>query len=147
MGLLGQIQADVKTALKAGDAATVGALRLTLAALHNREIEKRGAPLTDEEAGKVLQSEAKKRKEAIELFVKGSRADLAERERAELRVIEQYLPKLMTDEETRAIVERILAALPAGTNFGGAMKAAAAELKGRADNALVAKLIREKLGL
>lgn len=145
MGLLGQIQADLKTALKAGDAATVGVLRLALASLHNREIEKRGAPLTDEEAGKVLQAEAKKRKEAFELFVKGDRLDLAERERAELRVIEQYLPEQMSEAETRSAVDRILAALPPGTAFGAAMKAAAAELRGKADNALVAKLVKEKL--
>jgi uncharacterized protein YqeY len=146
-----QLQEDLKTALKSGDGKTAGVLRLLISSLHNREIEKRGRSssdaLTNDEVLAVLQSEAKKRKESIELFTKGNRADLVDQERAELAIIERYLPKQMTEQETRTAVAHILAVLPPGAAFGAAMKAAAAELKGKADNALVAKLIKEKLAL
>lgn len=111
MGIIERIDADLKTALKSGDALRAGVFRFVRAQFHNREIEKRGkgaeGALTDEEAADVLRKEMKKRKEAIELFEKGGRADLKEKEEAELNVIAEYLPAQPTREELVALVEAL----------------------------------------
>lgn len=134
--------------MKAGDSNQVGVLRLLISALNNKSIDKRGKgqseELTDEDILQVLMTEAKKRKESIEVFTKGNRADLANKEKSELEIIQQYLPKQMSKEETEKAVEEILK--KAGTTeIGPAMKAVMAELRGKADSGLVSQLVKEKL--
>ncbi|MBI2075530.1 MAG: GatB/YqeY domain-containing protein, partial [Candidatus Harrisonbacteria bacterium] len=101
--------------------------------------------LTDDEVMEVIGKEAKKRKESIVSFEAGGRADLAAEEKKELEILSVYLPAQMSEEDVRAAILRIVAASPSKA-LGPVMKAAMAELKGRADGALVGKIVKEKLG-
>jgi uncharacterized protein YqeY len=148
-----KILADTKEAMKAGDAPRLGVLRMLSSALNNAKIEKRANPpagggaeieLTDEEAMSILSREAKKRRESIAVFEQGGRADLAQGERAELAVIESYLPAQMSEAEIRAVLEKMIASASV-KEFGAIMKDASREFKGKADGALVAKLLKELL--
>ncbi|MDP3729345.1 MAG: GatB/YqeY domain-containing protein [bacterium] len=146
MALLDTIQSDLKTAMKAGDALTVGVLRMIGAAIKNKSIEKRGKGesevLTEEEVVAMLQREAKKRKEAIEAFEKGGRQDLADQEKAELPIIEKYLPEQLSADNVRAAVQKIMSGIQDKSNFGLVMKAVMQELKGKADAKLISQIIR-----
>jgi len=150
MTLKERISADIKTAMKAGDAAKLTTLRGLISVLNNKAIEKRvkigkEEPLTDEEVTSALLTESKKRKEAIEVFKTGGRVDLADNEAKELLIIAEYLPKQLSAEETEKAVEAALA--KSGTKeFGPAMKAVMAELRGKADAALVTEIVKKKLG-
>lgn len=138
---------DLKNSLKSGDKNRAGVLRLLIAELRNKEKEKfggAGGKLEDADALAVLQREAKKRKEAIELFRQGNREDLARKDEAELKIIEEYLPQQLSREEVAAVVDKLTYA--AGGDFNSLMKVAMAELKGRADGKLVSEVVKEKLG-
>lgn len=146
MSLQEKINQDLKEFMKAGAAGKVGILRLLNSALHNKEIEKgKDAALTDDDILQVLTREAKKRKEAIEAYEKGERPELAEKEKFELGIIENYLPKQMSKEEVVAAVEKILSGIGDKSNFGLVMKQVMAELKGKADAKLISDMIKEKL--
>lgn len=148
MGLREKLNGDLKDALKSGQSEKANALRFVMAQLHNREIEKRStgqAPsLSEEEAIEVLQREVKKRKEAIELFQKGGRAELAEKENRELAFIGAYLPEPMSRGEIEAVIQKLKDGGLA--DFNSLMKEAMKELKGRADGKLVGEVVREKIG-
>lgn len=135
---------DLKTAMKASDAVTVGVLRMIIAAMNNKEIEKKASPLPDADALAVLMNEAKKRKDSIDAFVKGGRQDLADKEKAELESIQKYLPKMMSKEE----VEKSVAAIvkKAGTKeMGPVMKAVMAELRGKADSGMINEAVKKAI--
>src|SRR5918911_3694124 len=107
MSLKERIVSDMTAAMKSRDAARTSTLRMVKAAVMNREIEK-GGELTDEEMTKALQSLVKQRRDSIEQYEKGGRPELAEKERAEIEVIEAYLPQGATREEIeRAVTEAI----------------------------------------
>lgn len=151
MSLKEKIISDLKEAMKAGQGERVGLLRLVNSAIHNKEIEKRtkekatvDVELIDDEVMQVLNSEVKKRRESIEVFTKGGRQDLAEKEQKELTFILEYLPKQMSVEEVEKAVDKIIQQNP-GSDFGALMKSATQELKGRADSKLVSELIKKKL--
>ncbi len=138
---------DLKEAMKAGNAEKVGLLRMLNSALKNKAIEKgKDATLTEDDEMQVLLREAKKRKESVEAFMTGGRADLADKEKAELAIIEEYLPKQMSREEAAALVDKILAGVADKSNTGLVMKAVMAEMKGKADGKMVSELVKEKLG-
>lgn len=149
-----KINSELKEAMKAGDEIRLSLLRGLIAAIHNQEIQKRtsGLPaqagktdsLTEEEVIQVLQKEAKKRKEAAELFRIGKREDLAAKEEKEFQMIQVYLPAQMTKEEIKIIVERLYEA--GNKEFNTLIKAAMAELKGKAGGDMVSAVIKEKLG-
>lgn len=150
--LAGQLNNDLKAALKGGRSFETGVLRLLISAVHNREIEKRSGgktELSDEEVIEVLKKEFRKRKEAADLFVKGGRRDLADREISESEFIGKYLPPAMSAEEIEAAVDRAMAGLnpPAADSgdFGRAMAGVMKELKGRAEGSEVAEIIKKKL--
>src|SRR6267142_216208 len=103
-----QIADDMRAALKARDQTRVDALRMLMAAVKNTEVE-RGHQLSDDEVIEVAMRDAKRRRESIEAFEKGGRTDLVERERAQLAVIEAYLPAALTDEELAALVDEAIA--------------------------------------
>ncbi|MBI2278890.1 MAG: GatB/YqeY domain-containing protein [Candidatus Brennerbacteria bacterium] len=107
-----RIAADAASAAKAGDDVRRDALRFLLASLHNRKIEKKGkgdaAALTDDDVRAVIEREAKKRKEAIEFFEKGGRPAQAVKERAELGVLEEYLPAALPDAEIARLIEEAI---------------------------------------
>jgi uncharacterized protein len=103
----------LKTAMKARDSGTVSAVRLILAALKERDVAARTAgqaePLPDAEILRLMQGMIKQRRESITLYEKGNRADLAAKERSEITVIESFLPKQMSEDETAAAVKAAIA--------------------------------------
>jgi len=148
MPLFEKITADIKTAMKSGDKARLEVLRFVSAGLQSAQKEKAlktpGAVLTDEEVISNLQKEAKRRKEAIELFKQGKRDDLVTKEEADLMVIFEYLPK----ELSRAEIEKMVDDLRAGgvTDFNMLMKETMKLVKGRADGKTVGEVIKSKVG-
>jgi len=152
---------DLKTAMKAGQDFEVGTLRMLLSSLHNKEIEKKGkgleTALSDDETIEVLTREAKKRKEAAELYVKGNRNDLAQKETKELEFMRKYLPAQMSQEEIEKIVQAAIEKTGAKKieDFGKIMAEAMKDLsakggsasggKGKADASYVGEIIKNKL--
>ena len=134
-------------AMKAKDAARLSTLRMVKAAVQNREIEK-GGELTDEELTKALQSLVKQRRDSVEQYEKAGRAELAEKERAEIAVIEEYLPRAASRVEIARAVAEVMAETGASSmkEMGAVMKAALARLAGRnADGKTVSEVVKSKL--
>jgi uncharacterized protein len=147
MSLKEQITKDMTAAMKAKDAARTSTLRMVKAALANREIEK-GGELSDEETIKLMQSLVKQRRDSVEQYEKGGRPELAEKERAEIAVIEGYLPQPATREEVERAVEAAIAETGASSakEMGAVMKAALARLAGKtADGRAVSEIVRARL--
>lgn len=148
MSLKERIVSDMTASMKAKDAARTSVLRMVKAFVMNREIEK-GEPLSEEEMAKALQSLVKQRRDSVEQYERAGRQDLADKERAEIEVIEAYLPQAAP----RAEVEQAVAAAIEETGassmreMGAVMKAVQARLAGRnADNRLVSEIVKAKLG-
>lgn len=141
-----RIGRDLVAAVKSGDRLTVATLRLVRAAAKNQEVARR-RPLTDEEWHEVLRHQAKMRREAIAGFEQGNRPEQAEQERAELTVLQAYLPQQLGDEEIRAALAGAIAATGATGpgDLGRVMAAAMPSLRGRADGATVNRLARQML--
>jgi uncharacterized protein YqeY len=148
MGLKEQIQSDIVVAMKAHEKDRTDALRLLKAAIQRFELDHTdsksplyGKPIDEESYLGVVVKEIKQRKDSIEQFQKGGRQDLVEKEEAELRIFESYLPTQLSREEVvqaiTAIVER------EGKEFKKVMPAAAKELKGKADGKIVSEVVRE----
>lgn len=140
MTLRDQVNQQMTAALKSQDRKRLEALRYLFSQLKNREIDVKHE-LTDEETIALLRSEAKRRRESVEAYQKGGRADLVEKEQYELSVIETYLPKQLSDEELAKIIEETRATNP-GDDFGTLMKAAMGKVAGRADGKRVAAMIK-----
>lgn len=150
MPIKDQIMADLKQAMKDKDQDRLRALRSLKSKLLEREISERKdgeASLSDEQTIEVLMKAAKQRKESIEQFEKGNRSDLAESEKAELEVIESYLPKMLSEDEVRDIVRDKIDELGAEdmSDMGQVMGALMQELKGKAEGSLVSKVVKEEL--
>jgi uncharacterized protein len=148
MSLKDRIATDMTAAMKAQEAARLSALRMVKAAIQNREIDK-GGPLTDEELTKLFQSLVKQRRDSVEQYDKGNRPELADKERAEIRVIEEYLPRAATQEEIEQAVAEAIAETGADSvkQMGAVMKAAQGKLAGRsADGRAVSEIVKSKLG-
>ena len=147
MSLKARIINDLTAAMKAKEAARLSTLRMVKAALMNREIE-RGGELTDEELMKLLQSLVKQRRDSVEQYEKGGREDLASKERAEIVVIEEYLPQAATREEIEQAVAAAIAETGATSmkEMGAVMRAAQAHLAGRAaDGRTVSEIVKARL--
>jgi uncharacterized protein len=148
MSLSEQITSDLKAAMKSGDKDRLNTLRLLRA--HFIELAKRGqgGEITPDEELSVLTTAMKKRKEAIEVYEKAGRTELAEQERAELGIISSYLPKQLSQEEAAAIVQRIITETGASSSkdFGKVMPLAMKELKGKFDGKIVQEIVKAKLG-
>ncbi len=135
-------------AMKAKEAGRLSTLRMVKAAVQNREIEK-GGELTDEELTKALQSLVKQRRDSVEQYEKAGRSELAEKERAEIAVIEEYLPRAASREEIERAVSEAIAETGATSmkEMGAVMKAAQTRLAGRsADGRTVSEIVKGKLG-
>ena len=148
MGLLGQIRADLTAAMKAKDKLTVSTLRSVVAAVQEAEVAGATATtLDDQQIQKVIAAQAKRRVEAAEAFEQGDRAEKAAAERAELLVLEQYLPQQLSENALVEIVERVLAEGDYSTmaDMGQAMKAVNAEVAGRAEGRVIADLVKSRL--
>ena len=146
MNLLEKINEDLKSAMKTKDQFRLGVLRMVNSALQNKKIEKgKDAILEDEEVLQILTKEAKKRKESVVAFESGGRPELAENEKKELAIIEEYLPEQMPKEEVAVLVENILKNISDKSSFGLVMKEVMQELKGKADAKMISEIIKEKL--
>ncbi|MAW72080.1 MAG: glutamyl-tRNA amidotransferase [Acidimicrobiaceae bacterium] len=148
MGLLDDIRADLTEAMKAKDKLTVSTLRSVVAAVQEAEVAGSAATtLDDKQIQKVIAAQAKRRVEAAEAFEQGDRAEKAADERAELSVLEQYLPQQLPENALVEIVERVMAEGGYSTmaDMGEAMKAVNGEVAGRAEGRVVADLVKSRL--
>ena len=123
MTLSEQIQKDITTAMKARDEQRLSCLRMVKTALKNREIEKM-APLDDKEAQQVLSTLVKQRKDSVEQFSKGGRQEMADKEAAEIKLIETYMPKAAGEQDIVAGVKAVIAEMgtPTMKDMGTVMK-------------------------
>lgn len=146
MSIKSQLQTDLRDALRARDGARKGVIRLTLAAITNAEVEKRGE-LEDAEALVVMQKEARKRLETIEELQSVARPELLAKEEAELAILETYLPRMMTRDEIAVSARHAIAEVGASSvaQMGSVMQKLMAELRGRADGRTVNEVVRELL--
>lgn len=147
MSLKEKIVSDLTESMKARDAARTSVLRMVKAALMNREIEKGGA-LTDEESTKSLQSLVKQRRDSIEQYEKAGRAELAAKERAEIGIIETYLPQAASREEIeQAVIEAVTETSASSMReMGAVMKAVQGRLAGKsADGRIVSEIVKARL--
>ena len=165
-----QIQNNVKEFLKAGDELASGALRMVLASVISKEKEKRykiskekpeateeillkESELTDEEIIGVILSEIKKRKDAIVLYEKGNRQELADKEKKEIEILQKYLPEQIPAEELRKIIKETIdkemsargGSALGGKDMGKVMADLMPKVKGKADNSEISKIIKELL--
>ncbi len=140
--LLARLQADLNTARKAQDKPRTLLLGTILSDIKNKKIELRRDP-TDEDVVDVLRKGIKRRKESIEAYDKGGRADLSDKERAEVTLLEQYLPAQVGDDEIR---EAVRAAIAGGAaNIGAVMGKVMPQFKGRAEGGTINAIAREEL--
>jgi uncharacterized protein YqeY len=144
--LKAKLNQDLKEALKAKDEVKLRTVRMLLAAIKNFEVEKMG-PATDEEIFQIMSKEIKKRQEAIEMYEKGGRPDLAQAEKQEIEVIQSYMPNQLSEEEIRELARKVISEmnLKSPKDVGTAMKVIMPQVKGRADGKLVNKIVSELL--
>ena len=144
--MLNQLQKELVVAMKAGEKAKMMGLRNIIGKLKAAKIDK-GESLTEEDSLKILKSAAKQLKESIDQYQKGGRDDLAEEEAYELSLLEQYLPKQLSEEIIRETVKNIVENTGAESiqNMGKVMGAAMKEFAGSADGKLVQKIVQEEL--
>lgn len=147
MSLLEKIEQDLTKAQKGKKELELSTLRLLKTALKNAEIAKRPAKPSESEEIRVIHHEAKKHLDSIEMFQRGNRQDLVEREEKELKIIKRYLPKEMSDEELQAVVEKVIStsqaqgAQDSGRVIGKVMK----EVQGKADGKRVGEMVKKIL--
>jgi len=146
MELKERLETDLKQAMRDRNDVARDTLRMLLAEMKNREIAA-GQDLSDDEGLAVLQKAVKTRQESVEQFDRAGRADLVAREKAEIAVVQAYLPQSMTEDEVRAAVRAVLAetGVSSKKDLGVAMKALMARHKGRIDGRLAQKLLGESL--
>jgi uncharacterized protein len=149
MSLVDQIQKDIVTAMKARDEARLSTLRMVKAALMNRKVEKM-AELDDKESQQVLSTLIKQRKDSVEQFTKGGRQEMADKEAAEIVVIESYLPKSAGEAEIAAGVKAVIAEMgsPTMKDMGTVMKNAMAKFGAqgvRVDGKVVSEAVKKEL--
>jgi uncharacterized protein YqeY len=147
MAFIDRISADLTAAMRSRDAVKLGTLRMAKTALTNREVE-RGRPLDDAEALQVMASMIKQRRDSIEQFEKGGRPDLVEQERAEIAVLETYLPPPLSAADLERAVDEAIRETGAASpkDMGKAMKAAMARLAGaQVDGKIVSDLVKRRL--
>ena len=150
MSLPEQIQQDIVAAMKARDEHRLSTLRMVKTALKNREIEKM-APLDDKEAQQVLTTLIKQRKDSVEQFTKGGRQEMADKEAAEITLIETYMPKAATEDQVVAGVKGVIAEMgtPTMKEMGAVMKNVMAKLQAtgaRVEGKTVSELVKKGLG-
>ena len=136
----------MQKAAKERNSLALSTLRMVLAAIHNKEIEARGE-IGEEAAIRVIAAMVKQRRESIDLFRKGGRDDLAEKEAAEIRVLEGYLPKPLSEDEVESLARQAIAETGAGSpaDMGRVMKELMPKVAGRADGKVVNGIVRRLL--
>jgi uncharacterized protein YqeY len=148
MSLSNKIAEEMKQAMKAKDKARLEALRSIKSAVMLALTEKaKGSELSEEEELKILQRLQKQRKDSLEIYEQQNRADLAEEERSQLAVIEDFLPKQMKPEELKAYLAELISKVGASSprDMGKVMGVASKELAGKADGKTISGVVRELL--
>jgi hypothetical protein len=152
MSLKQRISEDMKSALKGGEKLRVGVLRMLNARILEREVEFRASRgrdyhLADSEVIEVLAAYAKQRRQSIESYRQGGREDLAQREEAELALVQDYLPKPLSAAELTALVDRAIAETGASglKDLGMVMKQVMAQVRGAAEGKEVSQVVKERL--
>jgi len=140
--LLARLQADLNASRKAQDKPTTLLLGTLISEVKNRRIELKRDP-TDAEVVEVLRKGIKRRRESVEMYEKGGRIDLAEKERSEVAVLEAYLPASVSDDELRAAVRAAIAA--GASQIGAVMGKVLPQFKGRAEGSTINAIAREEL--
>lgn len=147
MTLREQVLDGIKAAMKSKEQVKLDTLRFLQSAIKNREIELRPNPISDEDILNVVKKLAKQRKESIEQYLNGGRSDLADKEQAELIILEQFLPQALSDSDTQALVNQVIQELGAKTpkDMGLVIKTVIARSGGAADNKKVSELAKSQL--
>jgi len=148
MSLKNQINQDLITAMKARDAVKMAALRMVKSEIGNLEVSgKDNSEATDENVLAIIKRQVKQRKDSIEQYEAGGRADLAEGEKLELAVLEIYMPEMMGEAQVKEVVESVVAGMGevSPSDMGRVMGAAMGELKGKADGGLVRQVVQAVL--
>lgn len=146
MSIRDSLTADMKTAMKAGDKSTLSVIRMARAAIKQREVDTR-AELNDGETIAVLDKMVKQRRESIDQYTAAGRSELAQRENAEIDVLQRYLPQPLPEGEIDALIERATAAADATSmkDMGRVMASLKDQMKGRADMSAVSAKVKAKL--
>jgi len=149
MTLQERIDSDLREAMRAKDTTKLGVLRMLKSALKYAAIAKAGAEseLSDTEAAQVIRKQARQREDSIESFEKGGRAELAEKEKEELSILNSYLPQSMSTDEISKVVRETIAEIGATSKaqMGGVMKALQAKVGGRADGKTLSAEVQKQL--
>jgi len=148
MSLKDKINEDLKTAMKSQDAVRTETLRSIRAEIINMDKSGLHREMNEEEEIGLLSRQVKMRKESIEIFEKANRTDLVEREKKQLDIINEYMPKPLTREEAEAIIINAISELGAVTekDFGKVMSASMKSLKGKIDGKIIQEIVKSKLG-
>ncbi len=148
--LLEKISSSLKEAMINKDSFKTSVLRMVIAAVRNKEIEKKGKgqDMTEDDVIDVLRKEIKKRKDASEMYQSGGRMESANEEEKELQFIESFLPAQMSDDEIKKIVSEILEGFvnPTQKDFGAIIKKTMEKIGGKADGSSVSAIIKDSLG-
>jgi uncharacterized protein YqeY len=147
MSLQQRVTDELKSSMLARQTVRTGTLRMLKAALGYAQIEKKTETLPDADVMAVIQREAKKRRDAMDEFEKGGRAEMAANEKAELEVLSEFLPKALSAEELESLVRGVITEIGATSkkDMGAVMKAAQAKVDGRADGKSVSALVSRLL--
>ena len=146
MSLFDTIQSDMYAAMKSGDKHKTGTLRVALSKLKDKKIEKR-EDLSDVEALKIIQNLVKQRKEAADIYKENGRNDLMENENAELEILNAYLPKMMSEDDLRVLVKKVVEETGASglSDIGKVMPEVMKQSAGKADGKMAQSIVRELL--
>ena len=147
MSLKSQITEDMKSAMKAGDKDRLKVVRLMLAAVKQVEVDTR-KDLDDTAVLGVIEKMVKQRKDSVEQYTKGGRQDLADIEKAEIEILDTYLPEQLSDDELAALIDEVIAATGAESirDMGKVMGGIKAKAAGKADMGAVGARVKERLG-
>ncbi len=147
MAIRDQVLADMKEAMKAKDADRLAAVRFLQSAIKNKEIEVRPNDITDDDVLSVVKKLAKQLKDAIEQYEGAGRTDLADKEKAQLKVVEGYLPAQLPREQLEKLVEEVIAEVGAGSmkDMGKVIQGTIAKAQGAADNKTISEIAKAKL--
>ena len=148
MTLKEQLQEDLKTALFAKDSLKVSTIRMLLSDMKNFSIEKQ-RELEDTDVVSLVERQVKRHRESIEGFEKGARAEMAEKEKRELEILQTYLPEQLSEQQIAAEVEKAISSTSASTiaDMGKVMGVLMPKVQGQADGSVVSNVVRELLGI
>lgn len=140
-----QLDSDLKSAMVAKEQTKLDTLRMLKSRIKNEEIAKQ-KEFTDEDIITVISSEVKRRKDSVEQYNAGNRPELAQKEQDEINILQAYLPEQLSEDEVRKIIEESLQGKDfAAADFGKAMGLVMPKLKGKADGAIISRILKEKL--